>query len=222
MDTLAAAAAELSSSLTAINSQADQALETTAASVREAELTTSIVGGLTGAAQRIGDVVQLISSIAGQTNLLALNATIEAARAGEAGKGFAVVATEVKALSKQTAAATEEISLQVRAIRSSVADAVGAIGAIRETITRMSTMITAIAAALRQQDDATQNIVSVVHQVAAGAKTTEFTTAKVAVATGDTRSLATHMAGAANEMKIQAETLGRHIEGFISQVRTGH
>ncbi len=74
--------------------------------------------GLALAAQKIGDVVKLISEIAAQTNLLALNATIEAARAGEAGRGFAVVASEVKAQASQTSKATDEISSQVGAIQS--------------------------------------------------------------------------------------------------------
>ena len=69
----------------------------------EARNATERVQGLVDAAERIGEVVDLISDIANQTNLLALNATIESARAGEAGKGFAVVASEVKNLANQTA-----------------------------------------------------------------------------------------------------------------------
>src|ERR1035437_24650 len=79
------------------------------------------------AASRIGDVVELINTIAGQTNLLALNATIEAARAGEAGRGFAVVASEVKALAEQTAKATGEIGQQITGIQSATQDSVNAI-----------------------------------------------------------------------------------------------
>ena len=60
--------------------------------VGQARRTNDRVSALSQAAARIGDVVELINTIAAQTNLLALNATIEAARAGDSGRGFAVVA----------------------------------------------------------------------------------------------------------------------------------
>jgi methyl-accepting chemotaxis protein len=112
--------------------------------VGEAEQSNAIVGRLAQAAQHIGEVVDLISGIAGQTNLLALNATIEAARAGEAGKGFAVVASEVKTLANQTAKATGEISAQISAMQSATGDAVTAIKSIGTTIGRVNEISSAI------------------------------------------------------------------------------
>ena len=109
-------------------------------------------------AQRIGQVVDMISNIAGQTNLLALNATIEAARAGEAGKGFAVVASEVKSLATQTARATDEIGAQIRQIQSATTEAVEAIKAISATIEEVSTIATTIASAVEEQGAATLEI----------------------------------------------------------------
>src|SRR3546814_13380773 len=91
------------------------------------DVCSSDLQGLAEAAQKIGDVVNLISDIASQTNLLALNATIEAARAGEAGKGFAVVASEAKNLASQTATATEEITSQVGGMQAHTAADVNAI-----------------------------------------------------------------------------------------------
>ena len=93
-----------------ISEQLVRTTQVVRASVSEAETTNTQIAGLAAAAQKIGDVVKLISDIAGQTNLLALNATIEAARAGDAGRGFAVVASEVKSLAVQTAKATEDIA----------------------------------------------------------------------------------------------------------------
>src|SRR6202011_146778 len=106
-----------------------------------------MVGSLTAAGEKIGDVLRLIGAIASQTNLLALNATIEAARAGDAGRGFAVVASEVKELASQTAKATEEIAGQVTAIQSATGDCVMAIGGICQNIRGTTTIATTIAAA---------------------------------------------------------------------------
>ena len=106
-------AEEMTSSIGEINHQVAHSAKITKKAVIDARQTNGIVRALADGAQKIGQVVEMISSIAGQTNLLALNATIEAARAGDAGKGFAVVASEVKSLANQTAKATDEISSQI-------------------------------------------------------------------------------------------------------------
>src|SRR5205814_5903127 len=117
-----------------IGRQASSSAQVAGRAVSEAERTNQTIRGLADAAQKIGDVLKLISDIAGQTNLLALNATIEAARAGEAGKGFAVVASEVKSLASQTAGATGDITRQIAAIQQATAAAVQAIKDIAGTI----------------------------------------------------------------------------------------
>src|SRR6266404_748924 len=109
VQTVAAAAEELSTSGQEISRQIAHSASIAQSAVAQADRTNAMVEGLLEATQKIGEVMGLIQNIAAQTNLLALNATIEAARAGAAGKGFAVVASEVKALSTQTAKATEEI-----------------------------------------------------------------------------------------------------------------
>src|ERR1700747_2602086 len=120
-----------------LRAQVARSSEISRQAVGDAERTTATVQVLSTGAEKIGEVVKLIHSIAAQTNLLALNPTIEAARAGESGRGFAVVASEVKALANQTAKATEEISAQVAAMQQSTSDAVSVINGITQTIAQM-------------------------------------------------------------------------------------
>src|SRR3546814_17900519 len=117
---------ELSPSIAEISRQVSQSAEIAGKAVIDAERTNVQVQGLADAAQKIGEVVSLITDIASQTNLLALNATIEAARAGEAGTGFAVVAAEVKNLANATANATDEITRQNATTQQATRDAVAA------------------------------------------------------------------------------------------------
>ncbi len=107
---VAAACEQLSASVHDIKGQVAGAAEIAGQAVEDVRRTDCVVTAMSEGAQRIGQVVELISRIASQTSLLALNATIEAARAGETGKGFAVVASEVKGLARETARATDEIS----------------------------------------------------------------------------------------------------------------
>ena len=155
---VASAAEELVYSVQEISRRVDEAATITHKAVDLGRRTTDIVGGLAKSADRIGEVVGLINTIASQTNLLALNATIEAARAGEAGKGFAVVATEVKALASQTAKATAEIAAQIDTVQAGTSDAVAAIRDITEVIHSMNEIATNIAAAIEEQGAVTKEI----------------------------------------------------------------
>jgi methyl-accepting chemotaxis protein len=165
---VAAAAEEMASSIAEITRRVAEAAQVANQAVTETRATDQTVRGLAESAGRIGDVVRLISDIAGQTNLLALNATIEAARAGEAGKGFAVVASEVKNLASQTAKATEEIGSQIAQMQQATTGAVDAIRGIGAVVERTSEIATAIAAAVEEQGSATQEIARSAAQVAAG------------------------------------------------------
>jgi methyl-accepting chemotaxis protein len=187
--------------------------------VDQAQRTNDRVGELAKAAGRIGDVVELINTIARQTNLLALNATIEAARAGEAGRGFAVVASEVKALAEQTAKATGEISQQIGGIQAATQESVGAIREIGDTIGRMSEIASAIAAAIEEQGAATQEISRNVQQAAQGTQQVSANIGDVQRGASETGSASSHVLVAAQSLSGESARLKLEVGKFLSSVR---
>lgn len=158
VESVAAAAEELSYSIKEIAQRAQDASRIAGEAVDYARKSNYVINGLHEASVKIGDVINLINDIASQTNLLALNATIEAARAGEAGRGFSVVASEVKGLADQTSKATEEISMQIEMIQASTLETVESIQSIGSVIDRISEISTAIATAVEEQTAATSEI----------------------------------------------------------------
>ncbi|HEY5019858.1 MAG TPA: methyl-accepting chemotaxis protein, partial [Steroidobacteraceae bacterium] len=217
--TVAAAAEELSSSVAEISRQVTRSSEIASKAVGDAERTNATVQVLSTGAEKIGEVVKLIHSIAAQTNLLALNATIEAARAGESGRGFAVVASEVKALANQTAKATEEISAQVAAMQSSTSDAVAAISGITQTIGQMSEITVSISTSIEQQGDATREIARNIQQVAAGSSEISAHIGGVTTAASATGKAATDVLTNARELDNQSGMLRSAVDGFLAKVR---
>ena len=217
--TVAAAAEELSSSVAEISRQVTRSSEIASKAVGDAERTNATVGALSTGAEKIGEVVKLIHSIAAQTNLLALNATIEAARAGESGRGFAVVASEVKALANQTAKATEEISAQVAAMQASTSDAVVSIGGITETIAQMSEITISISTAIDQQGDATREIARNIQSVAAGSSEISAHIGGVTTAAAATGSAASDVLSNARELDNQSGMLRTAVDEFLVKVR---
>jgi len=170
-------------------------------------------------AQRIGDVVGLISSVAGQTNLLALNATIEAARAGDAGKGFAVVAGEVKALAAQTAKATEQISTQIGAMQTETGRAAEAIRGIGCTIEELSGIANQVAAAAEEQSAATHEIGRAVAQAAASTDQLTHQTAGVMAGAEATAAASAGLRDASAGLTRQTEMLRSRVDGFLAEIR---
>ena len=219
VQTVAAATEQLSSSIVEISRQVAQASEISATAVGEANRATDMVDGLDQAAQKIGEVVEMITDVAEKTNLLALNATIEAARAGDAGKGFAVVASEVKNLANQTAKATDEIGDQIGSIQNATQEAVAAIRSITDTISRVDEISTTIASAVEEQGAATQEIARNVEQAAAGTQDVTTNVVGISHSTGDTRQASEMVLTAANEVTSESERLRGTVEAFLSKMR---
>jgi methyl-accepting chemotaxis protein len=218
VQTAAVAADELSSSIGEIGRQLAMATGILRAAVEEAQGTNAQINALSQAAQKIGDVIKLIRSIAGQTNLLALNATIEAARAGEAGKGFAVVASEVKSLAVQTAKATEDISRLISAVQSSSGAAVNAIDRIASRMQEIESCTTSVSAAVQQQSAATSEISQNIAGAADGAKLVLSVLGIVTGAATETRESAESVLSASQPVEAAAAELRRGVVGFLARV----
>jgi methyl-accepting chemotaxis protein len=215
---IGAACEELAASVDEIGQRVAEASASAGNAATEVAAATSTVKGLSDAAQRIGDVVSLITSIANQTNLLALNATIEAARAGEAGKGFAVVASEVKNLAKQTAKATDDIARQVEEIQTATAAAVAAITRISGTINKVDEVAANIAATIEEQGAATREIARNIQQASDGARAVSETIAGVSDGARETGAAAAQVVAAAGELNTQSSGLKDDVARFVASL----
>jgi methyl-accepting chemotaxis protein len=219
VQTVAAAAEELTASIGEITRQVAQSAKVSQTAVDDARRTDTIVRALADGANKIGQVVELITSIAGQTNLLALNATIEAARAGDAGKGFAVVASEVKELANQTAKATEEIARRIGDIQGSTTEAVNAINGIASTIEQVSAIATTIAAAVEQQGAATGEIARNVQRTAEATQIVTENITNVTQMASETGAASGQVLQAAGDLSRQAEQLAKQVKTFVQDAR---
>ena len=219
VETVAAAAEQLAASVREISEQVGQSSTVASSAVSKAQETNQTIRALDEAAQRIGEVVSLISDIAEQTNLLALNATIEAARAGDAGKGFAVVASEVKNLASQTSKATEEIGAQINDIQDATRGAVAAIEGISGTIDSMAEIASTISAAVEEQGAATQEIARNTQEAARG--TTEVTSNinGVSDATRESGTASSQVLDSAGQLATESDHLRSQVAGFIDKIR---
>ena len=191
--------------------------------------TAEVVSALGEKSKQIGQILDVISGIAGQTNLLALNAAIEAARAGEQGRGFAVVADEVRKLAEQSQVATQHIANIVREIQNQTDEAIRAMDSgsgkvnegvdvvqtagralqnILDKITSSVSVIGDINAASNQQRRSMQDMVSsagyvaaIARQSSAGVQSTAAASEQVTGSIGDIASAADALAKMAGELQ---------------------
>ncbi len=219
VQTVAASTEEMSASIAEVARQVSESARVTRQAAEDARATDAAVGSLADAAGRIGEVVKLISGIAGQTNLLALNATIEAARAGEAGKGFAVVASEVKQLASQTAKATEEIGAQIAAMQAETNRAVDSIRGIARTIEGMDGLTAQVAAAAEEQAAAVQEIGRAVAEAASGTAEVSRNAGGVSEGAQRTGAAATQLRSASGDLSRRAEGLRAQMDSFLDGIR---
>ena len=219
VQTVATASEELTTAIAEISRQVAQAASIAEAATGTAENSKATVAGLADAAEKIGEVVGLISSIAAQTNLLALNATIEAARAGEAGKGFAVVASEVKMLAQQTASATDEIGAQIAEVQQSIGGTVQANETIANTIHEIDEISKTIAASVKDQSASTGEISRNVQEVATGTQQVSDNIGTVTKTADETGTAAGEVLAAAGQLSEQSENLRTEVEKFLAGIR---
>ena len=219
VQTVASATEELASSISEISRQVGESTRIAAQAVEQVAKSEVTVTELANAANRIGEVVGLINTIAAQTNLLALNATIEAARAGEAGKGFAVVASEVKSLATQTARATEGITAQVSAIQGSTQEAVDTIKGIGTIIDKMSEIATTVAAAVEQQGAATAEIARNIQQAASGTQNVSNNIVGVSNAANQTGETASDVLESSDGLAAESEALSAEVGRFLARIK---
>jgi len=219
VQTVAAATEELSSSISGLTDRVTQSEKIATSAVEEAEKTNGKISQLNISAQKVNEVVNLISDIAEQTNLLALNATIEAARAGDAGKGFAVVAAEVKNLATQTARATEEITNQISAMQSDTSGAVEAVKGISQTIDGINEITNSISSAIDEQSSATMEISRNIQEATLGNQEVATHIVDVSKASTDTSEASGQVLSVAVEVKQKSDTLTRLVETFLADIR---
>jgi methyl-accepting chemotaxis protein len=219
MSAVASAAEELDASLAEVAAQTNASAQASERAVAEARGASGSMSTLSTATSQIGEVANLIRSIAAQTNLLALNATIEAARAGEAGKGFAVVASEVKDLAGQTAKATEEIARQIEAVQAASRETLVALGTVQASVEDLAGVVSTVAGTVGQQTAAVSEIARSVAQVSTEAQAGTSAIETTQGVASESLDAARNVADLSVALERQAQRLGAEIGQFLQSVR---
>lgn len=218
VQSVAAASEELSATVREIAEQISRSSSTVRDAVAQVTQADATALSLDEATKKIGQIVDVIQSIANQINLLALNATIESARAGDAGKGFAVVAGEVKTLATQTSKATDEIASNIASIQEVSSQVISSLQAIKLAITSVDEISAAISAAVEEQNATTDEIASNMTTAASGTAQINDEINQVSVATAESSDSAAQVLDAAKMLSQEAEKLSREMSEFIADM----
>ncbi len=219
VQSVAAAAEELTYSVEEIGNQASRSHSISSDAARDAETTRGRMDELAKAIDHIGGIVAMITGIAQQTNMLALNATIEAARAGEQGRGFAVVAQEVKSLAEQTTRATSDVADQVASVQRASREASACIGAMTEATHEVSSIASSIATSVGSQGEATREIARNVQETSAKTAELNKVIEEVRSASRQSGDSAEQVLQSVTELARHAERLRGECDQFLAQVR---
>ena len=217
----ATASDEFAMSIGEISRQAASSAELARKATLSAGEADATISALAESAEQIGQVVELIQTIAQRTNLLALNASIEAARGGEAGRGFAVVASEVKELAMQTSRATEQVAGQIRAMQDTTGNSVKALRSIASEVAQLESTAVSIASAVDQQSVAGNDLARSIDLAARGTEQVSGHIKEVRELSISTGSAASQVLSSATALELQASTLREQVNGFLASVRAG-
>ncbi|MBI1276149.1 hypothetical protein GC177_09290 [bacterium] len=213
------AADELYASIREISTQTLKSNQIAGSASTQAQTAKRAIESLAEKSGHIGEIIQLITSIAAQINLLALNATIEAARAGEMGKGFAVVAGEVKTLASQVAKATHDITEQIAEMQAATNGSVSAVMDIIGIISQVSNSTETVAAAVEEQSAVTSSIAQNISISSQGAQKISQHIEGVQQGAERTGENAQHVLESARDLGKQSQLLAEKVNHFLESIR---
>lgn len=216
---VAAAAEELTASIKEISAQTQKSNQIASEAASKAEYAKNAINLLSEKSTRVGQIIEVITGIAGQINLLALNATIESARAGEAGKGFAVVASEVKNLANQVGKATGEITEQINEMQGATKNSVDSVMDILSIISQVSVSTSAVATAVEEQSAVTTEIAHNVARTSSGTQEISQNMGSVQEGAEKTGSTASEVLQSAKNLNQQSNMLKQKVDEFLQTIR---